>query len=102
MEGREGGKAGSIRSNAYGTGTYGASKAAMNILSETLRLELAPFGVGVNTIMTGAIETEIVTRNTSASGGFTLPPDSLYKSIKDIISDKANGGECWMGRSCRE
>ena len=43
-------------------GVYNASKAASNLLSETLRLELAPFGVQVITVVTGVINTQFFTK----------------------------------------
>ena len=38
-------------------GTYASSKAALNSISDTLRLELAPFNVSVVTIMVGTVAT---------------------------------------------
>lgn len=38
-------------------GTYSASKAAVSSLSDTLRVELAPFGVKVITLVTGTVQT---------------------------------------------
>lgn len=35
---------------------YNASKAALLTLTDTLRLEVAPFGVGVTYVMAGAIK----------------------------------------------
>ena len=57
------------------------------MISETLRPELAPFGVKVLTIMTGAVKT-----NTLAEGkNFKLPPSSLYSSIEKVIAARAMG-----------
>lgn len=41
---------------------YTASKVALNVLSDTLRLELKPFGVQVSTIIAGSIDTPIWAR----------------------------------------
>lgn len=51
---------------------YNASKAALHSYSNTLRLELAPFGVRVVTVVTGG-----VTSNISRTHR-TLPEDSIY------------------------
>jgi len=58
-------------------------------ITDTLRLELAPFGVKVITVNTGAISTNIL-----ASGkDFKLPPDSKYKSIEKTIAARAGGDD---------
>lgn len=69
------------------TGIYTGSKAAMTAISETLRLEMAPFGVKVVTVNTGAVST-----NTLKTGlGFKLPASSRYKSIEKEIANRAVG-----------
>lgn len=45
-------------------GVYNTSKAAMNLLSESLRVELAPFDVQVITVITGVIKTEFFSKQT--------------------------------------
>ncbi|KAF2877768.1 hypothetical protein BDV95DRAFT_480089 [Massariosphaeria phaeospora] len=68
-------------------GIYSASKAATTMLSETLRLEVAPFGVHVQTVMVGVIKT-----NFHAEGHrLVLPPGSRYQAIKDTITKWAAG-----------
>jgi 1-acylglycerone phosphate reductase len=62
-------------------GIYGGSKAALEIIADTLRLELKPFGVGVLNIVTGAVESNGYTH----AGHLELPKDSLYKSIENEI-----------------
>ncbi|CAN6625529.1 NADPH-dependent 1-acyldihydroxyacetone phosphate reductase [Trichomonascus vanleenenianus] len=58
---------------------YGASKAALHQLMNTLRLEMAPFGVKVTTVCTAAVKTEIAdTRG--------LPENSLYAEIEDGVA----------------
>ncbi|PGH13719.1 hypothetical protein AJ80_06224 [Polytolypa hystricis UAMH7299] len=56
---------------------YNASKAALHSFSDTLRVELAPFGVKVTTIITGGVKSQIARTHRS------LPPDSLYHPIKE-------------------
>ena len=68
-------------------GVYSASKAALTIASETLRLELKPFGVGVVTVMVGSVESNFHANNPS----FHLPADSLYKPIEQQIADTDAG-----------
>ena len=59
----------------------------MTTLSDTLRLELAPFGVKVVTVNTGAVRT-----NTLAAGVyFELPQTSKYKGIEKEILARAKG-----------
>ena len=80
---------GSINSvlNPPWMGIYGASKAALVTLDETLRLELAPFGVKVSTIITGAVETNIMTNGPAVK----LPSGSLYKATEKTILARARG-----------
>ena len=68
-------------------GLYAGSKAAMTAITETLRLELAPFGVTVVAVNTGAVKT-----NGLANGvNFKLPHTSRYKSIEKEIAGRARG-----------
>ncbi|KAI0193818.1 oxidoreductase [Astrocystis sublimbata] len=67
---------------------YATSKAALNTLSETLRLELAPFGVTVVTILPGVIDSNL---HVNDAAGFDMPPTSRYAAIKNIIASWANG-----------
>ncbi|ROV94220.1 hypothetical protein VSDG_05685 [Cytospora chrysosperma] len=64
------------------------SNAALNTLSETLRLELAPFGVSVVTILPGIIDSKLHVNDTA---GFDMPPSSRYSAIRDIIASCARG-----------
>jgi NAD(P)-dependent dehydrogenase (short-subunit alcohol dehydrogenase family) len=66
---------------------YFSSKIAMANISETLRHELSPFGVSVVGVMAGMVAT-----NFDANGNeFSLPPVSLYASIKDNIAGYVTG-----------
>lgn len=62
--------------------TYNASKAALIIAGEGWRLELAPLGVRVMTLITGGITTKFLTKLEPVA----LPEDSYYMSIVDIIA----------------
>ncbi|KAK6827481.1 hypothetical protein PG987_010822 [Apiospora arundinis] len=68
-------------------GTYAASKRSLEIVAETLRLELAPFGVGVLEVVTGGVKTN----GQTYFGDFKLPSDSLYKSQEPLIASRAQG-----------
>ncbi|CRG85083.1 Protein RDR1 [Talaromyces islandicus] len=68
-------------------GTYAGTKRSLEIIAETLRLELAPFNVKVLSIVTGAVKT----MGQTYFGDFKLPDGSLYKSIEGIIAARARG-----------
>ncbi|KAF2963191.1 hypothetical protein GQX73_g10387 [Xylaria multiplex] len=78
-------------------GTYAASKKSLEIVAETLRLELVPFGVGVLEVVTGAVKSN----GQTYFGDFELPQQSvtllisrrLYKSIEPIIAGRAQGND---------
>jgi 1-acylglycerone phosphate reductase len=55
--------------------------------SETLRMELAPFGVNVITAMIGLVSTNFHPNSLD----FQLPKDSMYKSIEQHIADENSG-----------
>jgi NAD(P)-dependent dehydrogenase (short-subunit alcohol dehydrogenase family) len=69
-------------------GAYCASKAAINSLSDALRLELAPFGIRVVCIQPGGIRSNF--GNSSSTGvQRIMKPDSWYSSIRDFIDKRA-------------
>lgn len=80
---------GSINSvvNAPWMSIYGASKVALDILDETLRLELAPFQVKVLTVVTGAVETNIMKNGPDVK----IPSGSLYAKAEKTILARARG-----------
>ena len=65
-----------------------ASKAAVRAYGESLRLEMAPLGVRVITIMTGIISTKFF-QNIQYKPN--LPPDSPFKRASKEISAIASG-----------
>ncbi|KAJ7247049.1 hypothetical protein C8J57DRAFT_1674604 [Mycena rebaudengoi] len=71
---------GSVTNMAW-NGAYSASKAGLHRVSETLRLELAPFGVSVLTVMLGGVATVFIANEAPRP----LPPGSRYVSIGDAI-----------------
>ena len=62
---------------------YNASKAAMSMLTDTLRLELQPFGISVVELRTGGVKTDIV-KNVQARQP-ELPPGSIYTPAKERV-----------------
>lgn len=56
---------------------YNASKAALHSYSEALRIEVAPLGVHVITVVTGGVKSRIARVKRS------LPEDSAYKELED-------------------
>ena len=59
----------------------------MTATTEALRLELAPFGVTVLTVNTGAVRTNGLVNGVN----FTLPPSSRYKRIEKEVAARARG-----------
>lgn len=71
----------------YHAGPYTSSKAALKTLSETLRLELSPFGVSVVTIMTGIVSSHFHDNEPD----FKLPEGSRYHPIMETITNWVTG-----------
>ncbi|KAI1353032.1 putative hydroxybutyrate dehydrogenase [Xylaria sp. FL0043] len=67
-------------------GTYAASKMSLEIVADTLRLELAPFGVNVVEVVTGGVKSN----GQTYFGDFQLPPQS---AIEGTIALRAQGKE---------
>ncbi|KXT02340.1 hypothetical protein AC578_169 [Pseudocercospora eumusae] len=68
---------------------YASTKVALNQITDTLRMELAPFGVKVVTLMTGAIKSEISKKENVSE--WRLPDSSRYKSIESDIAKTYQG-----------
>ncbi|RHZ49178.1 SDR family oxidoreductase [Aspergillus thermomutatus] len=68
-------------------GVYSASKRSLEIIAETLRLEMAPFGVRVLSVVTGAVRTN----GQAYFDDLQLPEDSLYKPIEETVAARARG-----------
>ncbi|KPI37061.1 NADPH-dependent 1-acyldihydroxyacetone phosphate [Cyphellophora attinorum] len=58
---------------------YNASKAALHAYANTLRVELAPLGVHVQTVVTGGVASMLTTHVKR-----TLPEDSYYSSLEAV------------------
>ncbi|MBA54606.1 MAG: short-chain dehydrogenase [Pseudomonadales bacterium] len=74
------------------SGAYCATKAALHALSDAFRMELAPFGIDVMTVMPGAIQSEFG-NSAEASLARTLPEDSIYGWAKEGIEKRAQASQ---------
>ncbi|KAI1170032.1 hypothetical protein F4777DRAFT_570719 [Nemania sp. FL0916] len=72
------GSVGGIVPYVYGS-SYNASKAALHHWSNTLRVEMAPLGVRVLTVISGEIGTNILKRDRHRE----IPIDSLFAPLKE-------------------
>lgn len=68
-------------------GAYCASKAAVNALSDTLRMELAPLGIRVVTVQPGGIESGF---GQAAGNTVRLEPGSPYERIREAVMGRAH------------
>ncbi|KAJ9639764.1 hypothetical protein H2204_003557 [Knufia peltigerae] len=66
-------------------GVYNASKAALAMLSETMRLELAAFGIRVVDLKTAGVRTNIISNNNVNSKADTLPQHSIYQPAREVV-----------------
>lgn len=71
-------------------GYYNASKAAVAIMTDQMRIEFSPWGVRAILITTGAIRTKFFDNLPSAP---RLPKNSLYYPAKDVIEPALAGTE---------
>lgn len=73
-------------------GAYCASKAALNLFSDTLRMELKPFGIHVMTVQPGAIKSKIGKKAEQRILD-TFPQHSWYASIKAGILRRSQSSQ---------
>ncbi|EPX70784.1 1-acyldihydroxyacetone phosphate reductase [Schizosaccharomyces octosporus yFS286] len=69
---------------------YSASKAALLSYANTLRIELAPFGVQVTSVITGLISTSIFEKDGASLNESTFPENSIYYPYKDQLLSADN------------
>jgi short-subunit dehydrogenase len=69
---------------------YCSSKAAVNAMSDSLRMELRPFGIAVVTVQPGGIRSAF---GESAGDKVSLQPDSPFQPVKAGIMDRAQEGQ---------
>ncbi|KAK8066678.1 short-chain dehydrogenase/reductase [Apiospora hydei] len=63
---------------------YNAAKAAVEVLSSSMRAELAPLGVRVVLLKTGCVRTDLFTNATP----LPLPADSWYGSLRSFLEKR--------------
>lgn len=73
-------------------GAYCASKAAVNALSEAMRMELAPLGVRVMEVQPGAIDTHFA-KNASARAEVLIAEDSPWWPMREGIRARATASQ---------
>ncbi|ORY70263.1 short-chain dehydrogenase [Pseudomassariella vexata] len=66
-------------------GIYNASKAALAMLSETMRLELSPFGIRVIDLKTAGVRTNLISNNNVNSKAEVLPEASIYGPAREVV-----------------
>jgi len=91
-------------------GMYSSSKAAANMMTETMRLELAPFGIRVIALMTGSVQSNFFKNLPSTDTGDQpqLPEDSIYRVVpgglkmmtdpEPLIMSGATDARVWAGQ----
>lgn len=67
-------------------GAYCASKAALHCLSEALRMELAPAGIGVIIVQPGGVKSNF---GENSASHVRLPERSRYEPVRDRIMHRA-------------
>jgi NAD(P)-dependent dehydrogenase (short-subunit alcohol dehydrogenase family) len=72
---------------SHSLGIYTSSKSAIMTISETLRLELAPIGINVLTVMVGTVTTSFHYNEPEVS----IPNSSYFLGARDIITQLATG-----------
>ncbi|MEH7155013.1 SDR family oxidoreductase [Neobacillus drentensis] len=77
-----------------GLSAYVASKHALEGYSESLRLELKPFGIDVSLIEPGSYQTNIW----SSVDGLEVDPESPYKSYMESLLHEIEGGKASHGQ----
>ncbi|CAO3660039.1 unnamed protein product [Umbelopsis ramanniana] len=71
-------------------GIYCLSKAAIHSMTDTLRMELKPFGVHVMVVAPGSIRSNF---GDAAIATISLPVGSLYRQYKAVINGRANASQ---------
>jgi len=73
-----------------GVGTYSASKAALEALSDALRVEVAPFGVDVVLVEPGGVETGFE-EGAEENLGFDGPYADIHETLEERADDLMSG-----------
>jgi NAD(P)-dependent dehydrogenase (short-subunit alcohol dehydrogenase family) len=72
-------------------GVYNASKAALAMLSETMRLELSPFGIAVIDLKTAGVRTNFIHNINLHPDAARLPKGSIYEPAREVIERAMSG-----------
>jgi NAD(P)-dependent dehydrogenase (short-subunit alcohol dehydrogenase family) len=67
----------------HGLGAYSATKFGLEGLAECLRLETAPLGIHVSTVVPGLVNTDIWGRNKSVGAKAESPESPNYRFFKE-------------------
>lgn len=71
-------------------GSYCASKAAIHAMSNSLRLELKPFGINVILVLPGSVRSNLGKTNLERLGNYEW---KLYKDFKEVIEERARASQ---------
>jgi short-subunit dehydrogenase len=71
-------------------GAYCATKAAVNALSDSLRMELQPFGIEVITVQPGGVASQF---SATAAKRSNLKEASLYAAVTDAIAARVGASQ---------
>ncbi|KAI1799350.1 NAD(P)-binding protein [Daldinia bambusicola] len=63
---------------------YNSSKAALSMLTDTMRLELEPFGIKVIELRSGVVKTNLI-KTLQTSTSTTLPENSIYEPARERL-----------------
>jgi 1-acylglycerone phosphate reductase len=74
-------------------GVYNSSKAAFAMLSETMRLELSPFGIRVIELKTAGVRTNIISNNNVNAKAERLREGSIYEPAREVVEKAMSQGE---------
>ena len=81
---------------------YNASKAAAASMTDSLRLELAPFGIKVIDLKTGAVKTNFFSNIKANDHSRHIPTDSIYQVAKEAVESTMDGEKFFEGTETAE
>ena len=76
---------------------YNASKAAAASMTDSLRLELAPFGIKVVDLKTGAVKTNFFSNIAANNHSRHIPANSIYQVAKEAVESTMDGEKFFEG-----
>lgn len=71
---------------------YNASKAALGMFSENMRLELAAFGIKVVELKTSLVKSNIISSDKTENGR-KLPTGSIYGPVRELVESSMRGDQ---------